>query len=203
MSSIAEKYLKFHRRVILPTGLYCPVTSNPMTLDADADSDNFVYVTKTGKRWEYKYREHVFVEMCKSARIYRWNQDDSTWTRMVVKIFDSSSWGIFSTNTEYVPVPKTNWGAFVLHVNNSWYTNKYVLRFMKAWRQVFPRKVKLPTVRRVHAQTIGLDLVPVQPMSAPQSTEFFLDFKGDKPTETKQQEHVIIKKNEDNPSTNK
>lgn len=197
-----DKYLKFHRRVILPVGLLCPITGNPMTLDKDADSDNFVYVTKTGKKWEYRYRENVFVEMCKSARVFRWDEDKESWFHLVVKVFENSWGSAFSTGTTYVDVPKTNWQAFVLSVNNWFYTNKYTLRFMKQWRKVFPKKIKFPRVRNVQARTVAQDLVSVQPLSSPKSMLFYLDF-GSKPAETKQQEHVIIrKKNEDNPSTN-
>ena len=203
---LAERYMKFHRRIKLPEGLVCPITKKPMELDADADSPDFIYVTTSGKRWKYDYRQGVFIEMCKAGRAYEWGEAECKWYRMVKMCFDCSFGKTFSTNSKYVRMPKTNWEDLVLQVTNFVYTNEFCRGVLTAWRWLFPKRILFPVIRKIAAKTVAMDLVSVQPLPGPSGKLVYIDFKydgqDDKPVETKQQEHVIIKK-EDNPSNNK
>lgn len=188
------------RSVVLPEGMPCPITGEPLKLVPDQNEHGrvFVYETASDRRWLYLLWENVFQHPTNGDLVYRWKKDK--WKKQMKYYYETTLSSVVSVNSKWDDEPSTNFGAFWTWTKNKFYTTKVGLSILKAYRKLRPKRMLFPMIQRVHAKTVASDIVSVQPMAGPTSTLLYIEPVTDKISkpkisETKPDVHYTINKN--------
>lgn len=162
------------------TGLLCPITGSRLMYTGHEEHvmDGLSFYAAESDPKAVKYSRHPFqYDMFYAGNPYKF-QDNEYTTQRVFRLNDDRSWTEMikaPISGCYFPIDAPN-EIIAKHVQE--YEEKERIRTAEYVRKVASGEiVPGPELKRVVAQTIGLQLVEVKPISAPIGVLNFMDFK--------------------------